>query len=426
MRAILVGHLARASRDDPNALLPAARFAEAAAGRGDAALRDAAADYVRLWARTFKTLVRHLRGRPERAISLFAAEVYPFLRGDRLAARVEAASPGQARLRLLQDLPDAYTAGLLEAFVGLSGAEVHAKPLGGGLWEVHHRVAAADRLAHFMEAVASARWHLVSATLLACSLGLALAWSLGAAVEPWRAGAIVAGAVAAQIGANALHDLRHAHPAGPLAVRVADRRLLRRQAMAGYGLATLLGALLAVAAPAVVLFAAAGLALSLSFGALRNHGWGPAVVAAIYGPLMVGGALHAAAPELGLRLELVPVTLPVGVLAAATLYVDDLADRPLDEAGGQRTLLVRLPRRRHVAGFAALALGAAALAAWILAARAPPLMWAAAPLAVAAAALVALVRRHADDPHGLAPARLGTQALHAATALLLVAAEAVA
>lgn len=434
MRSILGAHAARRAgahppAGNPNALAPAPPLREAlerlGQDRGEAAVRALAADYAALWARTFRTLVVHLRGRPERALALFAEEVYPFLRGDRLAARVASVAPGRARLILAPGLPDAYLAGLVEAFVGLSRARAACTALGNGLFEVRYRVEGADRLARLSQHLASLRVPLLAAALLSMLLGLVLAHREAGALAPWRVAATLVGGLAAQAAANARHDRASPHPAGLLGPVRPSMRALRAIELSGYTLAGFLGLLLALAAPAVLLFAAGGLVVSAMFGRFRAQGYGPLLAGITYGPLMALGALYAAAPAAHDHLRNLLgafVTLPLGALAAAILYLDDLADRPLDEAGGQRTLLVRLPRRIHLAGYVALlagGLGTLLLALNRLAPAAQPL---AVALAVPAAALALGVRRHLDDPHGLGPARLGTLALLVATAGLLTAA----
>ncbi|HUR64322.1 MAG TPA: hypothetical protein VM241_07565 [Candidatus Thermoplasmatota archaeon] len=432
VRAILGAHAARRAGvppqpADPNALGPVPPLREALDAlqreKGEAAVRAVAADYAALWARTFRTLVVHLRGRPERALALFAEEVYPFLRGDRLAARVESAAPGRARLLLAHDLPDAYLAGLVEAFVGLSRARADCVALGNGLFEVRYRVEGADRLARLSQHLASLRVPLLVAALLSTLLGIALAHREHGALQPWRVAATLVGGLAAQAAANALHDRRNPHPAGLLGPVRPSARALRGIILGGYALAGGLGLLLAVRAPTVLAFAVGGLAVSVLFGRFRAQGYGPILAGITYGPLMAEGALHAVAPQahdLGLHALYVLVTLPLGALAAAILYLDDLADRPLDEAGGQRTLLVRLPRGIHLAGYVLLLAGGLAALLLVLRQLAPAAQPFALALTVPAIALALTVRRNLDDPHGLGPARLGTLALLVTSAAILL------
>ncbi len=415
-----------ASLPDPNALLPAGDLRRELDAFDPAGQRRLAADYVALWARTFRTLVTHLRGRPERVLALFADEVYPFLRGDRLAARVESAGHRKATLQLAGGLPDAYLCGLVEGFVSLSGAAATATATAPGRVEVAYKVAPADRLARLAEHANALRLNLVVAALLAATLGIALAAANAgpAGLDAWRVGLVLAGTAAAQLAANALHALRHGHPAGPLAPLRTGRRALLAQ-LAGAGLVAAVAAgWLALAAPLVLLFAAAGVGVGLLYAPLRDRGLGPIVIGLLYGPLIAEGALHAfaAGPHHVGHLALVPWTLVPGALAAATLYVDDLADAPLDEAGGKRTLAVRLPRRSQGLVYSGLlGLAFAPLAWWLLRAPASPVAaTAVALLALAGLALLWRVRSGLGDPRRLAPARLGTQALHAAATVLVV------
>ncbi len=411
---------------DPNALVPAAGFAAGLAGQAPADQRRLARDYVLLWARTFRTLVTHLRGRPERALALFADEVYPFLRGDRLAARVQPGLPGRARLTLATGLPDAYLCGLVEGFVLLSGASTTCTVAAPGLFDVHYRVASTDRLARWAQHTASLRLNLVVAALLAAATGIALAIA-STAVDPLRAAIVLAGVAAAQLAANALHALRHEPPAGPLAALRPGHNALRGQLALATAVAVAAAASLALTGtPLVLFFAAAGAGVGLLYAPLRDHGLGPILTTLLYGPLIAEGALHAFAIG-GHHLDhvlVLPWTLIPGALAAAALYVDDLADAPLDEAGGKRTLAVRLPRHRQALAYGALLAGAALPAAVLLLRVAPHpsplLLLPALSLAGLALVLAMRVRVGLEDPRRLAPARLGTQLLHAAATAGLV------
>lgn len=415
---------------DPNALVaPHVLEADLRALPPDAQ-RALAADYVALWARTFRTLVTHLRGRPERALALFADEVYPFLRGDRLAARVERTGAHRARLTLAGGLPDGYLAGLVESFTRLSGAAAQCHTVAPGQFDVTYRVAPADRLARFVQLAASLRLGLVLAALLAAATGIALAGTQ-AEVPAMRVAIVLGGVAAAQLAANALHALRHDHPAGPLAPLRPGRPALVVQLTLAAAAAGLAAAYLAwTGTPLVLLFAAAGVAVGLLYAPLRDRGLGPVLTTILYGPLIAEGALHAfdAAAHHAQHVALLPWTLVPGALAAAALYVDDLAEAPLDEAGGKRTLAVRLPRRRQagayafMVGVALLPLAAATFQPWSPERQPMPLILAAVALLAAAGIALALrVRTTLDNPRSLAPARLGTQVLHVAATALLAA-----
>lgn len=412
-----------ASLPDPNALLPAHDLAAVLAARGPAEQRRLAADYAALWARTFRTLVTHLRGRPERALALFADEAYPFLRGDRLAARVADAGHRRATLLLAGGLPDAYLCGLVEGFVTLSGASATATAVAPGRIDVVYQVAPADRVARLAQHASALRLNLVLAALLAATLGIALADAQHAALPTWRVATVLGGVAAAQLAANALHALRHGHPAGPLAPLRTGRPALLTQLLGAGLLAAVAAGMLAASTPLVLLFAAGGVGAGFLYAPLRDRGLGPIVILGLYGPLLVEGALHsfAVGAQHVDHLALVPWTLVPGALAAASLYVDDLADAPLDEAGGKRTLAVRLPRRLQGLVYAGL-IGLAFLPLLLLLTRirfgpSPLVALPALALALGALALIVRVRTGLGDPRRLAPARLGTQALHAAATL---------
>jgi 1,4-dihydroxy-2-naphthoate octaprenyltransferase len=406
---------------DPNTLIPAqylrASLVELQQREGAEALRKEAAAYVQLWARTFKGLVRQLRGRPERALSLFASEVYPYLRGDRLAARVEDVRPGEARLVLATDLPDAYLEGLVASFVALSGAEVESR-MEGTTCRVQWHVGGVDRIVRAAQLLAALRIPLVVAALLSVCTGILLSWRVGHPVQWVRSGLILLGALAAQAAANAWHDLQSPHPAGPLGPVRPSARLMNATVRGGYVLAGGIGFYLAWGHLWVLAFAVAGLVVSALFGKFRNHGLGPLLAGITYGPLLPLGVLVALGPLHARDLALLGYTLPLGLLAAATLYVDDLADRPLDEAGGQRTLIVRLAPKNRLVGFAVLAVGALASLVGAMPSLLGRDLLLGTTLAAVVILLVVQVGQNLDDPRRLAPARFGTFILLLATAIL--------
>lgn len=418
------------STSDPNQLLDSTAVDAAlrSAGADDARLRALGRDYASLWSRTFRNLVRQLRGRPERALSLFASEVYPFLRGDRLAARIETSAAGRAQVSLSGGLPPPYLAGLVEGFVGLSGAVAHAEPTvapaGFVTLRVQWTLGPADRLARAVQQASLLRLPLLACAFVAALLGVALGQALHGGIAPWRVGAVLAGAVLVQVGSNAWHDLHVRRPGGTLGSNRLARPALWRLVWLGYLPATLLGLALAWNNAVVLLFAGAGVVVSILFARFRSQGWGPLLAGLTYGPLIAEGALHAVAPGAGdhvSHLLAVLWTLPLGATAAALLYLDDLADRPLDEAGGARTLLVRLPQAGHWLGLALLLIpGTGILVALAAASHSTALLGASLLALLGAAALLARVRRHLDDPRALAPDRVAMLVLHLAVAALSV------
>ncbi len=445
VRAIALRHLASRHRPgvgldaggaagdpgDPARLVPAGPFGAALQEledrQGAAALRELGHDYARLWARTFRPLVRHLRGRPRDALNLFASEVYPFLRGQARAARIERAGPRDAVVLLAPDLPPAYLEGMVAGFVELTRAEATCRHLGGERFEVSYAVAQADRLAWLGLQFASLRVPFIVAAATAALVGLGIAGATGY-TDSLRVAATLIAVLAVQGGANALHHLRTRRPRGPLSPPEPPSAWYRVWMVSGYGVGSLIGLWLAKDAPGLALAGTAGLGLSILYARLHDVGFGPAVAGITYGPLITLGALHALVGWSNPDVHVVGLlaSIPLGLLAAALFYVNDLADRPLDEAAGKRSLLVRLPRSGHAAGFALLVgVGLAGLAAVLvvtLSTDALPLILLAAA-SLAAIRLVQMVQQNVDDPAGLAGARFGALALHAiAGAILLLTA----
>lgn len=432
---------------DPTRLVPAQQLAAVlqrlAARGGPDAVRAAGRDYIALWARTFRTLAGHLRARPERALSLFADELYPFLRGERLASRLERRptdTASQARVVLVPGLPEEYCCGLLEGMLEVSGCTGTVDAVGGGAFDVRIQIPAAQRLARVMQAAATLRLPLLAAALLAGLVGAAAALTqaprtglrdLGAWVNltnPWLRAPIAALAVlAVQGAANAWHDLRSPAPGGPIAPWRPARVWLWGQVAVGYSFAAGAGTLLAPASPWILAFVPLGLAASLLYHRVRDHGMGILLVALTHGPLIAFGVLVAARPDATTATVVLTLlaSLPVGALAAAVRTLDDLADRPLDEAGGRRTLAVRLPAVRMAWVYAALLAASvgvlAALAAALARMHGELLSWTlVAALAACGMVLARRVRANLDDPGALAAARAGTIAVHVAVAALAV------
>lgn len=433
VRAVLVDHVLSRRPDaklhrhmDPNALLAADQFAAALDAvrnaDGEAALRSLGHEYVALWARTFRGLVRHLRGRPERSLELFCAEVYPFLRGDRRAARIESMGRSKASVLLADDLPPAYLAGILEAFIGLSGAETHARVAGRERFDVTYHLHPRDATARTIQWVAGLRIPLLITAALGILLGAAAALAIRHQVAWLPALAVLLGGVAAQSGANAVHDLRR-RDMGPLDRPRTGRNWKWFQAGGSYAVAaTALATLLWLGHVWILGLAGVSLALGIGYAALRNHGLGPFLAVVAHGPLVVAASflvLLDAAPGTA-TFDIVLLGAGPGLLTAAMLYLDDIADRPLDEAGGKRTLAVRFPQRRNMVAYAGLLLTGVLAAAMVVARWLRPVdaLWLLPSLGIAVA-LIREVKHHLDDPRALARSRFVTLALHIITTALV-------
>lgn len=147
-----------------------------------------------------------------------------------------------------------------------------------------------------------------------------------------------------------------------------DALLSRRQtwgiAVAGYGLALLAGlCIVRWREPGVLWIGIAGLGLAYFYHApplrLAYRGLGELAVAIAYGPLICAGTYLVLVGSLPFTVAL--PALPLGLLIAAFLWINEFPDYSADALSGKRTLVVRLGRRRAARAFAGLGLAAAVL-----------------------------------------------------------------
>jgi 1,4-dihydroxy-2-naphthoate octaprenyltransferase len=179
----------------------------------------------------------------------------------------------------------------------------------------------------------------------------------------------------------------------------------------------------------LVSIGAAGAFISIAYTAppfcLVHRGLGEIAVALGFGPVMTLGAYYVEAQRLSW--EAAYASVPVGILIALVLYVNEVPDRRGDAIAGKRTLPVRLSRDAIVGGYAAAVTVAFALivlgAASGVTARSSIVALAAAPLALSV--YRGLLAGY-DDPYALVPVMARNIQLHLATGLLLIAGYAVA
>ena len=167
----------------------------------------------------------------------------------------------------------------------------------------------------------------------------------------------------------------------------------------------------------------AGALISLFYTApplrLVHRGLGELCVFLGFGPIMALGAYYV---QTG-RYDLEPLlaSIPVGILIALILYVNEVPDRPADAAAGKRTIPVRLSKNAVVNAYA-LAVAAAfalitvfAIAGLIV--RPAIIALAAAPLALP---VYRALRESYESPYALMPAMAKNIQLHLATGVLLI------
>ena len=258
----------------------------------------------------------------------------------------------------------------------------------------------------------AARARTLPAAIAPVLVGTALAYELE---EVFRAGAFIAallGSILIQIGTNLSNDYSDARRGayaddrlGPVRVTAGGLVPPKQVLVATYmtfGLAALCGAYLVAVSGIELLFVGiASIAAGVLYtGGPRPYGYeglGEIFVFLFFGIVAVAGSTFA-------QLERWPwqalvLAVPVGLLAAAILVVNNVRDVDSDRRAGKRTLAVKLGRERAQVLYAAMVYGAyvvaplpwlaGSLSAWLL------LPWLTLPLAVK---LVRTVQTHADGP----------------------------
>jgi len=257
----------------------------------------------------------------------------------------------------------------------------------------------------------AARVRTLPAAIAPVLVGTSLA--LGAGVfHPLAFVAALLGAVFIQVGTNLSNDYSDARRGadtedrlGPVRVTAGGLVPPRQVLMAtwvSFGVAVLVGIyLVAVAGWELLLVGGASILAGVLYtGGPRPYGYeglGEVFVFAFFGIVAVTGSYFVQVKEL--PWEAFVLAVPVGLLAASILMVNNIRDLETDRRAGKRTLAVRLGRQRarrlyalmvYVAFFLApLPWVLGSLSAWLL------LPWLAIPLAVP---LVRTVANHTDGP----------------------------
>ena len=233
--------------------------------------------------------------------------------------------------------------------------------------------------------------------------------------DVFRLGPFIAallGSIFIQVGTNLANDYSDARRGADAEDRVGPVRVTagglvppRQVLIATYvtfGLAVLCGLYLVVfAGIELLIVGVASIAAGVLYtGGPKPYGYeglGEVFVFVFFGIVAVTGSTFA-------QLESWPwqalvLAVPVGLLAAAILVVNNVRDMDSDKRAGKRTLAVRLGRERGRTIYALMVYGAYVVAPlpWLLGTLSPWLLlpWLTLPLA---AKLVRTVREHADGP----------------------------
>jgi 1,4-dihydroxy-2-naphthoate polyprenyltransferase len=222
--------------------------------------------------------------------------------------------------------------------------------------------------------------------------------------------ATLLGATLIQVGTNLSNDYSDARRGadtedrlGPVRVTAGGLVPPRQVLVATYvtfGLAVLVGLyLVAVAGPELLLVGAASILAGVLYtGGPRPDGYeglGEVFVFTFFGVVAVAGSYYVQA--VALAWEAFAFAVPVGLLAAAILVVNNVRDLETDRRAGKRTLAVRLGRPRTRILFAVMVFGAFAALVPMAIVFSPWVLLALVVLPLAGR-LVATVRAHADGP----------------------------
>lgn len=210
----------------------------------------------------------------------------------------------------------------------------------------------------------------LSATIVPVALGIVIA-AAGGAFDLWSAILTVVGASFIQLGLNVANDVFDTAQ-GADDANVTPTKYSGGSRVIQYGLvsvrqmATLSALFYAVGAaiglvllatrgsPALLAIGALGFVVSLGYTApplkLVYRGLGEIAVAVGFGPLMLLGA-YVVQTRGALSWEPLLASIPVALLVALILYVNEIPDRRGDAHAGKRTLPVRLSREAVVRGY---------------------------------------------------------------------------
>lgn len=282
----------------------------------------------------------------------------------------------------------------------------------------------------------------LSATFIPVGIGIAIAavhgqFDLAAAVLT------LVGAAAVHLGLNVANDVFDAqlgaddqnvnptqYSGGSRVIQygLVSRRQMAAVSIAMYAICIGIGLILLMTrySPALLVIGVLGILLSVSYTApplkLVYRGLGELTTAIGFGPLMLVGA-YVVQTQGALRPEPFVASIPIALLIALILYVNEVPDRPADERAGKRTLPVRLSRDAVINGYVlAAATAFAVIVLGVLAGMLPiPALMALLPLP-----LVGRVRdglnRYYDQPYGLMAVMAVNIRVHMYVGVLLFAA----
>jgi 1,4-dihydroxy-2-naphthoate octaprenyltransferase len=298
------------------------------------------------------------------------------------------------------------------------------------------------RLAFRSLVLRTTRLPFLTATIVPVLLGIAIAASHGA-FDLATAILTVVGAAFVQLGLNVANDVfdtaqgaddanvtptKFSGGSRVIQYGLVSFRQMATLATTFYVAAAAVGLLLLAVrgSPALLAIGIVGFVVSIGYTApplkLVYRGLGEVAVAVGFGPLMLLGA-YVVQTRGALAWEPLVASLPIALLVALILYVNEIPDRRADARAGKRTLPVRLPRSVVVGGYRAAAAAAYAI---VVVAVLVGLLPVPALLVLLTIPLAVEVSRglepNYDNPYGLMAVMATNVRVHLFAGLLLVAA----
>jgi 1,4-dihydroxy-2-naphthoate octaprenyltransferase len=301
------------------------------------------------------------------------------------------------------------------------------------------------RLAFFWLALRTTRAPFLTATVIPVVLGVAAA-ALDGRWSFWLASITLVGAACIHLALNVANDvfdtMSGADPANTRPTQFSGGSRVIHYGLVSLRGAAMISASFYLAGIAIGLYLAwlrgfwplfwlgvAGVVISVVYTApplrLVHRGVGEIAVGLGFGPIMLLGSYYVQAQRFSA--EALWLSLPVAILIALVLYVNEIPDREGDAIAGKRTLPVRWSKSAVIRAYAAAT--AVAYALIVLGAALRLLPW---PTLIALATIPLAVkvtrgiRDSYDDPYALMPTMAANIKLHLYTGLLLLAGYVVA
>jgi 1,4-dihydroxy-2-naphthoate octaprenyltransferase len=409
-------------------------------GKGDGALiEEITIASVERWASIFRNLVKQLQGRPQKMMEIFCTEVHPYFLNDPTVSDIVESDSDHFILRLDNGLLEGFKVGLIRGFCDIVSADAEIEKRGDEYhvtWKLREERPDPSRWALFVNAT---RLPFLTATVVPVLLGTAVAWNDGS-FDFLLFLLTLLGAASFHIATNVINDYFD-HTSGvdesnltptPFSggSRLIQRGLFtpnqtRNLALVFYLIGIVIGFILVgMRGLEIIYFGLAGSVLGLLYTAppvrLVHRGIGELAVGIGFGPVVVTGAYWVQTQVWSWEAML--AALPVGLLIAAVLYINQFPDKLWDGQAGKGTLVVRLPTNIAIFSYAALVGGAYLVIvlgvllnqfpiATLLGLLTIPMAWSA----------YKKLRRHHAYPYRLIPANASTIFTHLLTGLLMFA-----